>query len=97
MSTFKALCLAPLLLAGACSVTEENNGSTTIAVDENRIEATTEELANEASEAADKAIPAIADSAEKIEERAGRVANKIDNIDVDVDVRDKSAPATNSN
>ena len=40
---------APLLVLGACNVTDNNNGSTTISLDENRIEAGTEMLANEAT------------------------------------------------
>ena len=35
----KGLCLLPLMIAAACSVTEENNGSSTISIDENRIAA----------------------------------------------------------
>ena len=96
---------APLLLLGACNVTDNNNGSSTISLDENRIEASTDVLANEAAEAGDKAAaalrnagPEIEQSAKDIKERAGRVADKVDNINVDVDLNsanDKPAPKAN--
>ncbi len=97
--------ILPLVLLGACNMTENSNGSTTISIDENRIEAGTDALANEAEKAGDKAAnalqnagPEIEQSASDIKERAGRVADKVDNIDVDVDLNkanDKPAPKAN--
>ena len=97
--------ILPLALLGACNMTENSNGSTTISIDENRIEAGTDALANEAEKAGDKAAnalqnagPEIEQSASDIKERAGRVADKVDNIDVDVDLNtanDKPAPKAN--
>ncbi len=92
---------APLLLLGACNVTDNNNGSSTISIDENRIERGTDILANEASEAGAKAAnavenagPALEKSADDIQERAGRVADRIDNVDVDVDLDTSDRKAT---
>ncbi len=92
---------APLLLLGACNVTDNNNGSSTISVDENRIERGTDILANEASKAGAKAAnavenagPALEKSADDIQERAGRVADRIDNVDVDVDLDTRDREAT---
>ncbi|MDQ3078011.1 MAG: hypothetical protein M3Q83_04125 [Pseudomonadota bacterium] len=104
-SLIKTLGLLPLLLAAACSVTEENNGSTTLELDENRIDAGAEALANEAGQAAEaagnaieNAGPAIEQSADDIQERAGRVADRIDNVDVDVDLNtSEGSAATNAN
>jgi hypothetical protein len=100
-----AALIAPLALLAACNMTENSNGSTTISIDENRIEAGTDALANEAEKAGDKAAnalqnagPEIEQSASDIKERAGRVADKVDNIDVDVDLNtanDKPAPKAN--
>ena len=97
--------ILPLVLLSACNMTENSNGSTTISIDENRIEAGTDALANEAEKAGDKAAnalqnagPEIEQSASDIKERAGRVADKVDNIDVDVDLNkanDKPAPKAN--
>lgn len=97
--------LASFAALGACNMTENSNGSTTISIDENRIEAGTEALANEAEKAGDKAAnalqnagPEIEQSASDIKERAGRVADKVDNIDVDVDLNaanDKPKPKAN--
>ena len=82
----QALCLTPLLLAAACNVTKDAaNDSTTLSVDQNRIENGADALLNEAAEATDVAanaientVPAIENSAETIKERAGRVANRIE-------------------
>ena len=103
-STTAAL-LAPLLLLAACEVTDNNNGSSTISLDENRIEQGTDIIANEAAEVGDQAAnaienagPELRQSAEDIQERAGRVANQIDNVDVDVDLNAANEePATNAN
>jgi hypothetical protein len=91
---------APLLMLGACSVTDNNNGSTTLSLDENRIEAGAEMLANEAEEAGAEAANAIENAgpkieagAEKIEERAGRVADRVENVDVDVDLNTSDGKA----
>jgi hypothetical protein len=99
-----ATLIAPLLMLGACNVTDNNNGSSTVSLDENRIEQGTDRIADEAAKAGDKAVnaienagPAIEKSASDIEERAGRVANRIDNVDVDVDVDTRDKPATNAN
>ena len=94
MTRFVTFALAiPLLLTDACNVTENENGSSTISLDENRIEQGAELVANEASEAREKAAnalenagPIIENSASDIEERAGRVADKVENVDVDVDL-----------
>ena len=92
--------LAVLLSLGACNVTDNNNGSATISLDENRIEAGAEALANGAEEAGDKAANALENAGPKIEqgaadirERAGRVADKAENIDVDVDLNTADTPA----
>ena len=100
-----AALVASFALLAACDVTDNNNGSTTIAIDDNKIEAGADAIANEASEAGDKAAdllrnagPEIEQSASDIKERAGRVADKIDNVDVDVDLntaKDKPAPSAN--
>ena len=91
--TIAAIAAPSLLLLGACNMTDNGNGSTTLSVDENRIEQGTDMLANEASKAGAQAAnaienagPAIEKSAEDIKERAGRVADKVDNVDVDVDL-----------
>ena len=100
MMALRTIGLLPLLLAAACSVTDEGNGSTSLSLDENRIEAGTDALLNETEQAADAAVngienagPAIKKSAADIKERAGRVADKIEKVDVDVDldVKDKAA------
>ncbi len=92
---------AALLALGGCNVTDNNNGSSTISIDENRIEQGTEALANEASKAGDKAVnaienagPAIEQSADDIQERAGRVADRVENVDVDVDLDTSDREAT---
>ena len=94
---------APLLMLGACNVTDNNNGSTTISLDENRIEAGTEMLANEASEAGadaanaiENAGPALEKTADDIQERAGRVADRVDNVDVDVDLNTSDGKPANA-
>lgn len=83
MNRFKGLYLLPLMIAAGCSVTEENNGSSTISIDENRIAAGADALENGAAKAADVAVnkienagPEIEKSAADIKERAGRVADK---------------------
>ena len=94
---------APLLMLGACNVTDNGNGSSTLSVDENRIEQSTEALANEASKAGAKAAnaienagPAIEKSADDIQERAGRVADRVENVDVDVDIDTRDTKTTNA-
>ena len=104
MTRFNILSLAvPVLALGACNVADNGNGSTTISIDENRIEQGTDLLANEASKAGDKAAnaienagPALENSADDIQERAGRVANRIDNVDVDVDLNTNDGKTTNA-
>ena len=100
MSAYRMIAILPLLLAGACSVTDEGNGSTSVSLDENRIEAGADALLNETEQAADAAIngienagPAIENSAADIKERAGRVADKIEKVDVDVDLDSRDKPA----
>ena len=91
---------APLILLGACNMTDNNNGSSTISIDENKIEQGADLVANEASNLGDKAAnaienagPELEQSASDIKERAGRVADKVDNIDVDLNTADdKPAP-----
>jgi gas vesicle protein len=100
---------APLVLLAACNMTDNQNGSTTISLDENKIEQGTDMLANQAEKVGDKAAnvvenagPELEQSASEIKERAGRVAdkvdNKVDNVDVDVELNtadDKPAPKAN--
>ena len=100
MSAVKMIAIPLVLLAGACNVTDEGNGSTSVSLDENRIEAGTDALLNETEQAADAAVngienagPAIEQSAADIKERAGRVADKIEKVDVDVDVDTSNKPA----
>ena len=100
MASSKLLGLLPLLLVGACNVTDEGNGSTTVSLDENRIEAGTDALFNKTEEAADAAVngienagPAIENSAADIKERAGRVADRVEKVDVDVDLDTSKEPA----
>ena len=98
-STVTAM-FAPLLLLAGCEVTDNNNGSSTISIDENRIEQGADIVANQAEKAGDKAAnaienagPELRQSASDIKERAGRVADKVDNIDVDLNTADdKPAP-----
>jgi hypothetical protein len=100
-----ALLAAPLALVAGCNVTDNGNGSSTISVDQNKIDHGTAVLANEASKAGAEATNAIENAGPKLEkagadikERAGRVADKADNINVDVDLNtadDKpAAPAS---
>ena len=90
----------PLFALAACNVTDNNNGSSTISLDENRIEAGTDILANEAAEAGDKAAdvlrnagPEIEQGAADIKERAGRVADKADALGEEA-ARDVDASVT---
>ena len=89
-------------LLGACNFTDNGNGSSTISIDQNKIDQGADVLANEATKAGDEAAnaiqnagPAIEKSASDIKERAGRVADKVDNVDVNVDLNtadNKPAP-----
>ena len=95
--------LAPLLLLSACNVTKDQaNDSTTISLDQNRIDNGADAALNEAAEATEvaankieNAVPIIENSAATIKERAERVANKAQSIDVDVKVGadNKAEPA----
>ena len=83
---------APSLMLGGCNVTDNNNGSSTISIDENRIEQGTDVLANEAAKAGGEAVtairnagPEIKQSATDIKERAGRVADKADALGEEID------------
>ena len=94
------LAALPLLALAACNVTDNNNGSSTISIDENRIERSTDVIANEAAEAGDKAanvlrnaVPEIEQGAKDIKERAGRVADKADALGEEVG-RDVDASVT---
>ena len=98
-----AAVLAPLMLLAACEVTDNNNGSSTISLDENRIEQGADVVANQAEKAGAKAAnaienagPELRQSASDIKERAGRVADRVDNIEVDLNTADDK-PATNAN
>ncbi|HXG99792.1 MAG TPA: hypothetical protein VNI79_05195 [Sphingomicrobium sp.] len=102
MSRLRVFGLLPLFLVAACNVTDEDNGSTSLSIDENRIDAGTDALLEESEQAADAAVnglenagPAIEKSAADIKERAGRVVNKIEKVDVDVDLNanDKTSNA----
>ncbi len=98
-----ALCVMPLLLLAACNVTkDEANDSTTISLDQNRIENGADVALNEAAEATEDAanaientVPIIENSAATIKERAGRVIDKAERVDVDVkvDANNKTEPA----
>jgi hypothetical protein len=90
--TTTAAFVAPLLLLAGCEVTDNNNGSSTISLDENRIEQGTDILANEADKAGDEAVnaiqnagPELRQSARDIKERAGRVADKADALGDEID------------
>ena len=99
----QSLCVMPLLLVAACNVTKDpGNDSTTVSIDQNRIEDAGNVLLNEAAEATDVAanaientVPAIENSAATIKERAGRVIDKAERVDVDVNVGadNKAEPA----
>ena len=99
----QALCAIPLLLVAACNVTkDEANDSTTISLDQNRIDNGADAALNEAAEATESAaraientVPAIENSAATIKERAGRVVDKAQRVDVDVkvDADNKAEPA----
>ena len=87
------LAAAPFLALAACNVTDNGNGSSTISVDQNKIDHSADVLANEATKAGDAAANAIENAGPElkkagsdIKERAGRVADKADNINVDVDL-----------
>ncbi len=94
---------APLLMLGACNVTDNGNGSSTISVDQNKIDQGADALANGAAKAGDEATnaiqnagPEIEKSASDIKERAGRIADKADNVNLHVDLNtadDKPPPA----
>lgn len=95
--------LAAALSLGACNVTDNNNGSATISLDENRIEAGAELIANQAEVAGDKAANAIQNAGPEIEqaagdikERAGRVADKAENVDIDVDLNTADGKPANA-
>lgn len=103
-SSIAVLAASFALLAG-CNVTDNGNGSSTISIDQNKIDQGADVLANEAAKAGDQAANAIQNagpelekSASDIKERAGRVADKVDNVDVDVDLNsadDKTASPKN--
>ena len=98
---YRLIFAAPLVLLGACNMTDNNNGSSTISIDENKIEQGADLVVNEAEKAGDKAGeliqnagPELEQSASDIKERAGRVADKVENVDVDLNTADdKPAPA----
>ena len=98
----KALCVLPLLFAAACNVTKDpGNDSTTVSIDQNKIENGADVLLNEAAEATEIAAnkmenagPALENSAATIEERAGRVANKAEALGNRIEARtDDDKPA----
>ena len=73
-------------------MTDNNNGSSTISIDENRVEQGTDILANEAAKVGGQAVnaiqnagPEIEQSARDIKERAGRVADKADALGEEID------------
>ena len=101
----QALCLVPLLLAAACNVTKDpGNDSTTLSVDQNKIENAGDALLNEAAEATEVAAnkienagPELENSAATIKERAGRVMNKAEALGNRVESRvDGDKPAENT-
>ena len=82
----------PLLLLGACEVTNDDaNGTTTVEFNQ-------DVAAEGARDAADKAGSIAGTIANDVEQSADKVSNKVGDIDVDVDVdRNKPEPATNAN
>ena len=103
MTRLTNLALLPLLIVAGCSVTDENNGATTLSIDENRIDAGADALANQADQAAaaagnaiENAGPAIENSAADIKERAGRVADKAKALGDRVEARIDDKPVENS-
>ena len=106
MTRFKlALCVVPLLLAGGCNVTKDpGNDSTTLSIDQNRIDNGADALLNEAAEATDVAAnkienagPELENSAATIKERAGRVADKAEALGNRIETRvDRDKPAENT-
>ena len=99
----QALCVMPLLIVAACNVTkDEANDSTTISLDQNRIANGADVALDKATEATEvaankieNAVPIVENSAATIKERAGRVIDKAERIDVDVEVDadNKAQPA----
>jgi len=100
-----ALCAIPLLLTSACNVTKDAaNDSTTISVDQNKIDNAGDALLNEAAQATEVAAnkienagPEIENSAATIKERAGRVADKAETLGNRIETRvDRDKPAGNT-
>jgi len=100
----QALCVLPLLLAAACNVTKDPaNESTTLSVDQNKIENAGDMLLNEAAEATEIAAnkienagPELENSAATIKERASRVADKAEALGNRVETKvDAGKPAEN--
>ena len=100
-----SIAIVPMLMLGACNVSRDDaNDTTTLTVDEQRVENTAEDVGNlaeraadEAGEALQNAGPAIENTAETIGERAERVGqraeNAVDRVDVDVNIRNENEPA----
>ncbi len=88
----RILFAVPLLLLGACQVTEDKaNDQTTIEYNSDVAEQGAADVANTAGTIAGQI-------ATDVEQSADKVSNKVGDIDVDVDVnRNKDAPATNTN
>ena len=93
------LAAAPFLALAACNVTDNGNGSSTISVDQNKIDHSADVLANEATKAGDAAANAIENAGPElkkagsdIKERAGRVADKADALGEEID-RSTTTPA----
>ena len=101
----QALCLIPLLFAAGCNVTKDSaNDSTTVSIDQNKIENAGDALLNgavQATEAAankiENAGPEIENSAATIKERAGRVGDRAEALGNRIEARtDGDKPADNS-
>ena len=100
----QSLCILPLLLAAACNVSKDAaNDSTTLSIDQNKIENAGDALLNEAAQATEVAAnkienagPELENSAATIKERAGRVADKAEALGNRVESKvDSDKPAEN--
>jgi hypothetical protein len=82
----RLLIAAPLLLLGACQVTDENNGATTVAFNEDVAREGAADVANTAEDIAGKI-------GNDVEQGVAKVENKVGDVDVDIDVDRKEKPA----
>ena len=74
----------PLLLLGACQVSkDDNNGTMSVTYNSDVAENALADVGNTAQNVA-------ADIGNDVQQEGGKLQNKIDNTDVDVDVKNKS-------